>query len=323
MPSELLINILHYTAVADVASFARLALVCKRLAYLIATEDQIWKRVCLGAEYGFSAMHYRWNCTVSGDLVSPYDEALSDVDDANIPSESNPNTPLLPSPSTKFPLTPIYPTYKTMFHMRPRLRFCGCYISTVNYIRPGASMPSQASWNTPVHVVTYYRYLRFFRDGSCISLQTTTEPADVVHHLTKPNLDAHHAGGLPSAVMNHALRGRWHLSGPSNPTPSSSSSSHSPSPPPSSSSPRPEPDPDPEGTLHIESFGVDADKYTYTMRLALRRAGRRAAPHTKLAWRGFWSYNKVTDDWAEFGLRNDRAFFWSRVASYERDEEGA
>ena len=61
-----------------------------------------------------------------------------------------------------------------MFRNRPRLRFGGVYISTVNYVRPGASLPNQQmTWSTPLHVVTYYRYLRFYRDGSCISLLTT------------------------------------------------------------------------------------------------------------------------------------------------------
>ncbi len=80
-----------------------------------------------------------------------------------------------------------------------------------------------------------------------------------------------------------------------------------------------------EGDVHVETEGVDA-KYMYKMHLSLRssaapqgpgraRAGG-AARNNKMTWRGFWSYNKLTDDWAEFALRNDRAFFWSRVRSY-------
>src|SRR3954447_19802180 len=37
LPSEILVEVLLYTAIADVASFARLAQVCKRFAYLVAT----------------------------------------------------------------------------------------------------------------------------------------------------------------------------------------------------------------------------------------------------------------------------------------------
>jgi F-box protein 9 len=205
-----------------------------------------------------------------------------------------------------------------MFQHRPRLRFGGVYISTVNYVRPGASSPTTISWNTPVHIVTYYRYLRFFRDGSCISLLTTVEPVDVVHHLLKEHLHPNH-GGLPSNVMKHALRGRWRLSGPSlasaRPHSSGEATTHHPSDPhalPTAGKPL-----EPEGNLYVETFGPDS-KYTYHLHLALRSASHRpgAPKNNKLVWRGFGSYNRLTDDWAEFGLRNDRAFFWSRVRSW-------
>lgn len=186
-----------------------------------------------------------------------------------------------------------------MFRSRPRLRFNGCYISTVNYIRPGASTPSQISWNTPVHIITYYRYLRFFRDGTCVSLLTTTEPVDVVHYLTKEHMHDRHGIGsaLPSAVMRNALRGRWKLSPPLTRDAKGNV--------------------EPEGNLSIETEGVDP-KYMYSMQLALRSGSKSpgATKNNKLVWRGFWSYNRLTDDWAEFGLKNDRAFFWSRVRSY-------
>ncbi len=72
-----------------------------------------------------------------------------------------------------------------------------------------------------------------------------------------------------------------------------------------------------EGNLLIETEGVDPDKYIFKMELALKSAGRAGGTrNNKLNWKGFWSYNKLTDDWAEFGLRNDKAFFWSRVRSY-------
>lgn len=320
IPSELLVEILERIAIADIASFARLSLVCKPLAYLIETEDRIWKNVCLGFQHGFGAMHYNWNCTISGNPVLYLNERLAKTDDPlTETNELSPSFAAVPI-SLTFPLTPTYPTYKIMFQKRPRLRFGGCYISTVNYIRPGASTPSQVSWNTPVHIVTYYRYLRFFRDGSCVSLLTTAEPTDVVHHLCKEHLHTNHASGLPSAVMNHALRGRWKLSGPDLPTSllpltkTTTTAAAALSFPSEHSS-------EPEGTVHIETLGVGGGKYIYKMELSLRSGGRTAGTrNNKLAWRGFWSYNKLTDDWAEFGLRNDRAFVWSRVGSYGMGE---
>ena len=303
LPSETLIHLLYHIAVTDVASFARMASVCKRLAYLVATEDRIWKRVCLGSEIGFEEMHYKWTCTIKG---GPLPISIGDLDDelpADISSLTLDAPPLKPDP---FSLSKLYPTYQHMVQTRPRIRFNGCYISTVNYIRPGGTTASQSTWNSPVHIVTYYRYLRFFRDGTCASLLTTTEPGDVVHHLTKENMHTHHAGGLPSSVMNSCLRGRWKLSGNLH-DPSSEGAEE-------------------EGIVHIETEGADIGqphpKYFYKMILSLMSIGRGsgAAKNNKMVWMGYWSYNKLTDDWAEFGLKNDKAYFWSRVRSYGSGE---
>ncbi|KAL9613374.1 MAG: hypothetical protein Q9167_002077 [Letrouitia subvulpina] len=298
VPAEILIQILLQTALTDVTSFVRLSLVCKRLAYLVATEDSLWESICYGPQIGFVAMHYNWACAMTGATMEHKLEDESNLRFACL--TINPNIdfgtkPPVPTPTTLLRLSPKYPTYLHMFRSRPRIRFNGCYISTVNYPRPGAPTQSQLTWNTPVHIVTYYRYLRFFRDGTCVSLLTTEHPADVVHHLTKENMHPHHnrESMLPSAVMRHALRGRWRLSGFEE-----------------------EGEREDEGDVHIETEGVDP-KYLYKLQLVLRSAGRPdGTRNNKMLWKGFWSYNRLTDDWAAFTLKNDRAFFWSRVKSY-------
>lgn len=297
-----MIEILERTAVLDVAAFARLSLVCKRLAHLVATSDLIWKRICLGSEFGFAGMHYTWKCAIHGKPLQ------DDEDDNEFGEDIFGTTDAVQgldswAPTVSLPLREIYPTYQIMFRSRPRLRFNGCYISTVNYARPGASSPAQISWNTPVHIVTYYRYLRFFRNGTCVSLLTTSEPVDVVHYLTREHMHSGHTVGsmLPSAVMRNALRGRWRLSGPVSGVPKEEEANGA----------------EAEGEVLIETEGPDREKYMYKMQLALKSASAsKGARNNKMVWRGFWSYNKLTDDWAEFGLRNDRPFFWSRVKSY-------
>lgn len=299
MPEEILAQILTEVAISDVASFARLSQVCKRLAYLVLTEESVWKRISLGSEFGFGAMLYDYIVDIEGfplsanDNIARYLDATLDQD-ANpapvpMPEERERNFTLL----TDSVLHTVYSSsYRSLFRSRPRLRFNGCYISTVNYTRPGATSTNTLTWGAPIHVVTYFRYLRFFRDGTAISLLTTTEPSDVVHHLTKANLHAHHGSFLPSSVMKDALRGRWRLSGPA-----------------STSNPD-----EAEGEVFIETEGV-VPKYTYKMHLALAHAGK-GTRNNKLAWKGFWSHNKLTDDLGEFTLRNDKAFYWSRVRSY-------
>ncbi|OAQ97552.1 hypothetical protein LLEC1_05943 [Akanthomyces lecanii] len=68
--------------------------------------------------------------------------------------------------------------------------------------------------------------------------------------------------------------------------------------------------------LSIETEGVGT-KYIFKMDLQVRSAGKAtAARNNKLVLSGFYSYNKLTEDWAEFLLKNNKPFFFSRVRSY-------
>ncbi|KAF2747540.1 hypothetical protein M011DRAFT_423237 [Sporormia fimetaria CBS 119925] len=293
IPDEILAEILLYSAIDDIASFVRLAQVCKRLAYLVTTEERIWKRIATGLEVGFEAMHYTYACRIDGKPLGDDGEGGyilgSDSDDevkAEPPALGSLTTLLVPS---------VYPTYRALFRQRPRVRFNGLYISTVNYTRPGANSNNGILWNSPIHIVTYYRYLRFFRNGQCISLLTTSEPTDVVPYLHMEQVHKNH-GNLPSAPMKDALLGRWRLSGPAIPGLEEEGNGEK------------------EGMLHIETDGAHP-KYLFKMVLSMGSAGR-GARNNKLSWDGYWSYNRLTDDWAEFGRKNERPFYWSRVKSY-------
>ncbi|UNI23136.1 hypothetical protein JDV02_008973 [Purpureocillium takamizusanense] len=362
LPSELLVLILADLAAEDPAALATsAALACKRFAYLAATEQRLWRRVALGSRWGFAGMHYRYARTVDWEPVEEDDVVLNpdcltdgellDVEERGASGEAlvitaeelrrrRAHAQLLLTSS----LVPsaAYPSWRDLFRARPRIRFNGCYISTVNYIRTGQMSTNQATWGgAPVHIVTYYRYLRFFRDGSCISLTTTDAPRDVVHHLTRDallqqrgrlNHHAHHhhhhshnqAHALPATaaaaaaapILSHALKGRWRLSaslrrdtavGPHQHHRRSSAVD-------AVADPGTDADAEFEGDVFVETEGTSA-KYTYKMDLALRSAGK-GTRNNKLVWRSFWSYNKLTDDWAEFQLRNDKHFFFSRVRSY-------
>ncbi|KJZ71592.1 hypothetical protein HIM_08986 [Hirsutella minnesotensis 3608] len=351
LPSELLVHILSDIAAADPGAFVAVALACKRFAFLVATEQRIWRRAALSTDFGFPAMHYRFDRTVEwGELEEVADDEAGGLDleldfdlggDDAVPTDpkslSDPwkmqqhrrrrilrkrhqaeiareTVTLVPS---------IYASWRDMFRTRPRIRFNGCYISTVNYIRSGQMSTNQATWGgSPIHIVTYYRYLRFFRDGTVISLLSTSEPRDVVHNLTRDQLrhlrdrdgrpdhhphPHHHAhqqpqqppSALPSTAMRDAHRGRWHLVPAESPSAADDAQG-------------------PEGDLFVETEGPNP-RYMLRMALALRSAGR-GARNNKLAWRGFHSYNKLTDDWSEFELKHDKQFFFSRVRSYGMGE---
>lgn len=292
VPEEIIVQILEHLAVQDLAAFVRLAQVCKRLAYLVNTEDQIWKRLSLGNEYGFAAMHYSYTCQIDGKPLGDDDEGGFILGDGSDSDDTVATTPHSSVAITQMLVPSPYPTYRTLFHRRPRVRFNGCYISTVNYQRAGAASTMSLTWGSPIHIVTYYRYLRFLRDGTCISLLTTSEPADVVPYLYIEHMHKNH-GNLPSAPMKDALLGRWRLTGPEVSGVA---------------------DGEKEGTLIIETAGA-TPKYFNKMILNLSTAGRQTK-NNKLTWQGYWSYNRLTDDWGEFGLKNDRPFYWSRVKSY-------
>ncbi|KAL8340140.1 hypothetical protein RB601_006315 [Gaeumannomyces tritici] len=322
LPDEVLLHVLLDVAADDVGDFVRLAQVCRRLAFLVATEERIWRRVCLGPEFGFVAMPRVWRTDLAweaadldgagtaGLVVGDGEEEGERGDDQARAAEAQ-----SPSAVAWSLLASTYGgSWQAMFRFRPRIRFNGCYISTVNYIRAGQASANMVTWNSPIHVCTYFRYLRFFRDGTCISLLTTTEPAEVVPHLTKENLELHRVApvlSLPSSVMQYALKGRWRLgSAGAGPREAAGAAAA----PVTAAGGPPEDQPAPsEEDLFIETEGVG--KYMYRLDLALKTAGK-GARNNKLVWKGFWSYNRLTDDWAEFGLKNDKAFIFSRVKRF-------
>lgn len=352
LPTEVLLELLQAIGIRDPAMLMRLSLVCKKLAYHVHKDNALWKRIALGPEFGLASQRYNFVTDLQGR------EAVYQVleDDGNLQDTS---------------VTDVHFSKETIwqdvFHNYPRIRFTGVYISTVNYTRAGGSSATANTWSNPIHIITYYRYLRFFRDGTCISLLTTNEPIEVVHHLTKENLAFVRAGAKkeppahplnftssapalfresgtsssapgaasnagappPSAqqIMKHALRGRWRLCHPSLNAPAVEASIttnpdidlDTPTAP-TTAVPNQNPTPSMSpGDLHIETEGA-GPRYMYTMHLSLKSAGSARSKHTtknnKLQWKGFWSFNVLTSDWAEFQLKNDKPFFFSRVRGY-------
>ncbi|EFQ99050.1 F-box protein HRT3 [Nannizzia gypsea CBS 118893] len=214
LPSEVLIEILKHVALLDPALFFRLSLVCKRLAYHFMHEQHIWRRLCQGTEFGLASMHYSFACQINGSpidkgyLLGPDSESDSDSQIVHSHPFTAQITATIPKPLT---------SWSHVFQAFPRLRFTGVYLSTVNYMRPGANSDIHSvTWNSPIHIVTYYRYLRFYPDGTVLSLLSTAEPVEVVHHLTRENIDLL---ATSSAGRKHTR----HVSDTSAPAPQSTS----------------------------------------------------------------------------------------------------
>lgn len=77
-------------------------------------------------------------------------------------------------------------SWRGMFIERPRVCFNGCYISKTSYIRYG-ERSFQDQFYRPVHLIEYYRYLRFFPDGTVLMLTTADEPQHAVYKLQNRN----------------------------------------------------------------------------------------------------------------------------------------
>ncbi|KAI8987710.1 hypothetical protein BDF20DRAFT_832617 [Mycotypha africana] len=147
LPSEILLYILKYLVLHSVSTIPYFALVCKKF-FLLTRDPSIWQYGCV-------------------QLFKRPDMSLEQ--------------------SKKVQTEHVYRQFAgnwlKMFIDRPRIRFDGVYISTCHYIRPGTS---DTSWsNQPIHFVTYYRYLRFFPDGTILKHVNTEEPKHVVKLLQR------------------------------------------------------------------------------------------------------------------------------------------
>jgi F-box protein 9 len=285
VPSELLLQILRFLALSDVSAFVRLSQVCKHLCYLVDSEERIWTEICRRT---FARQIWDWKVTVSGQELFLDSSAIIEEEEGEgeawnvgeVEEEEEVEEKRV-VPVDEEELAHYNGSWREMFHLRPRLRYNGIYISTCNYHRPGGHSGTSLSWGTPVHIVTYYRYLRFYPDGTLLSLLTTHGPSEVVYAFSK---------SLPSVALSpwvpHVSRGRWRI--------------------------------DKDGRVDVETEAPNLPRYLFRMQLRVRNFKGRGG--VKLVWDGFWSWNKLTDDLAVFEGRNDKPFFFSRVASLDREE---
>ncbi|KAI8330803.1 hypothetical protein EDC96DRAFT_44263 [Choanephora cucurbitarum] len=143
LPSEIILNILKILVLHSVSTIPYFARVCKKF-FLYTRDPSIWQYACIRV--------FREPSMTLADSRQRCMEYVQKFDGH----------------------------WMRMFIDRPRIRYDGLYISTCHYIRPGTS---DTAWNKPIHLVTYYRYLRFFPDGRILKHVTTEEPAHVVKQL--------------------------------------------------------------------------------------------------------------------------------------------
>jgi len=74
-------------------------------------------------------------------------------------------------------------SFREMYLTRPRLRFDGIYVSRNQYLRRGVR---EWAYKGGVHVVVYYRYYRFFRDGTFVYKNSASNAKTVKNELARP-----------------------------------------------------------------------------------------------------------------------------------------
>ncbi|KAG8199518.1 hypothetical protein JTE90_009364 [Oedothorax gibbosus] len=75
-----------------------------------------------------------------------------------------------------------YGCWRNMFLQRPHLSFNGVYISKTTYVRYGESSFQDTNYR-PCYIVEYYRYLRFFPDGTVLMFTTPDDPYQSIYKL--------------------------------------------------------------------------------------------------------------------------------------------
>ena len=67
--------------------------------------------------------------------------------------------------------------WRALYIDKPRPRYDGIYISHNSYVRSGQT---EGSYNQPLFKINYWRYLRFFPDGTVLSVCSPERPKMVV-----------------------------------------------------------------------------------------------------------------------------------------------
>ena len=107
--------------------------------------------------------------------------------------------PQIPYPEAILDLVKTYGVdFRRLYIETPRVRLDGVYIAACKYLRPGLS---ENAWIIVTHEILYHRYLRFFSDGTVLSLLTSdpTPPREIIPILN------------PSLRMKGLSLGLWEL----------------------------------------------------------------------------------------------------------------
>ncbi|KAK6203505.1 uncharacterized protein RJT21DRAFT_119666 [Scheffersomyces amazonensis] len=305
LPNEIWHNIMEILLLTSPESWFKFSITCKRNAYLGLGSSNIWRKLCYLV---YSNQIYEENVLY---LNARSVKTLDDDDSLPVPKD----------------LVKILPQYnnswKYMFHTRPFIKFLGCYISVVNYYGEGGKAEFSSSWSNPVRTITYYRYIRFYPDGSCVKVLSAMEPSKVVPHLSKYNVSNSIVGFVSDpSTTESSTQSQTQTQSQSQ---TSTSRSHTQQIKESQRIYHGKWTISTNGEIHIIIDNGSVPYYTFHYNFNIKTLGG-IFKHNKLTWGRYYAIRKkMSEDddrqgeETEFSLKNEKPFKFSRVKSYRID----
>lgn len=266
-PNEIWVYIIEILLHTDPVSWMNLSISCKKFAFLGLGQPSLWRQLA--------------------QLVYP-----KQVYDTT------------PNPGSDLATMAMNDSYKSVLSKLPFIKFNGCYISVVNYYSEGGKAEFSSSWSNPVRTITYYRYLRFYPDGTVLKVLSVLPPQQVVKFLLKgkSTLPTLSETGVPVYLtdehrQSHKIQvGTWTMT--------------------------------PDGEVHIVLEQDVVDYLVFHYFYDIRSVG--SHKHSKLKWLKYYSVRKpvINEDGEEddrageimdFSIRNEKPFKFLRVRGYTLD----
>ncbi|ODQ81621.1 hypothetical protein BABINDRAFT_159889 [Babjeviella inositovora NRRL Y-12698] len=150
LPDDVFLHILNLLIVEDTPAWFNFSMTCKKAASLGFHRSDCWRRLCWQT---YPQQHY--------------DEQSIELNGIT----RNQKTMVVNGWNG---------SWRDMYRQRPFIKFSGIYISVVNYYSEGGKSEGSSAWTNPIRMITYYRYFRFYSDGTVLKLLTSDEPNFVV-----------------------------------------------------------------------------------------------------------------------------------------------
>ncbi|KAI3652500.1 hypothetical protein MP228_001925 [Amoeboaphelidium protococcarum] len=196
--------------------------------------------------------------------------------------------------------------YRDLFLSTPRLRYDGVYISRCTYARQGLS---EHTFSQPYHLVVYYRFLRFYPDGSVISLLSNREPQDVISMINQDEYFAQQkirskqkvdtVVGAKESGEDRLMRGMYFLDIEQNINSNNNNNKSS------------------KGYAVKISLEDSAHRKDSVFHMVLNLSYTHRGAWNKLGWSEYYSVKGSTS--TEYSLHQFKPYYFSRVKSIVRD----